>query len=454
MHSHVIEHMFALMNTADLHRAIDELAALTDGTAPDSSGTLHTLDREGVAAALSRLGGVRAWCDHLRIGLVRRMAELSPTPERDVADADGSSSRDVTCDLDRSTTIDALPDAGDALAEGELTAGHLDALGTALRSLEPGPMREEFRRQSDQLLVLARTVPVDQFRRLVRVTVERIRRAAGQDRLAQQRRDARLRTRIDPHTGMWELHGRFDPLTGVRLQSRLDEIREALHAGGVDDSDAPHDPLDRQAWLAAQAFVQWMMGTAPASRRPEVTVVIDQRGRSATAPESSGGRSTAGDDRGMGRFAPGVVDIGQGTIDWGLPIEIPQHALEDLAMRSVVHRVVVDGGEVVEAPGQMRLGRSSRLASADQRRVLRALYPRCAIPDCPVPFHQCDIHHVVPWEAGGVTDLDNLLPVCNRHHQRLHAEGWGLLLHPDRTLTIDLPDGRTLVTAPPERDAA
>lgn len=443
--------MFDSMNATDLHQAIEELAALTEpGPGPDSASALHALDRDGVAAALTRLGAVRSWCDHLRIGLVRRMAELSPTPERDVADADGSSSRDVTSDLDRSTTIDALPDAGDALAEGELTAGHLDALGAALRSLDPGPMREEFRRQSAQLLALARTVPVDHFRRLMRATVERIRRAAGQDRLAQQRRDARLRTRIDPHTGMWELHGRFDPLTGARLQSRLDEIREALHAAGTDDPEAPSDPLERQAWLAAQAFVGWMMGTAPASRRPEITVVVDQRGLS-TSDHRAAGSAAAGSAAAARESGP---DLTQGTIDWGLPVDIPAQALADLAGRSVVHHVVIADGEVVQAPGNMRLGRSSRLASADQRRVLRALSPRCAIPDCPVPFHHCDIHHVVEWEAGGPTDLDNLLPVCNRHHQRLHAERWGLTLQPDRTLTIDLPDGRTLVTEPPLRGAA
>ena len=61
------------------------------------------------------------------------------------------------------------------------------------------------------------------------------------------------------------------------------------------------------------------------------------------------------------------------------------------------------------------------------------------------------MHHVWFWEHGGPTDLDNLLPVCSRHHHAVHDEGWTLKLLPDRALEVTLPDGNTMTTGPPER---
>jgi len=31
------------------------------------------------------------------------------------------------------------------------------------------------------------------------------------------------------------------------------------------------------------------------------------------------------------------------------------------------------------------------------------------------------VHHLVPWEHGGTTDLDNMLLLCRRHHTAHHA---------------------------------
>ena len=118
------------------------------------------------------------------------------------------------------------------------------------------------------------------------------------------------------------------------------------------------------------------------------------------------------------------------------------------------HTVVVRDGAVVHAPGNVNLGRTTRLANVAQRRVLRALYPRCAVPDCPVLFDHSKIHHVIWWRHGGRTDLDNLLPVCNRHHTAIHHEGWTAELAPDRTLTLTLPDRTVMTTGPPSRRRA
>ena len=89
------------------------------------------------------------------------------------------------------------------------------------------------------------------------------------------------------------------------------------------------------------------------------------------------------------------------------------------------------------------VGRSRRLATDDQRRALRTMYPTCGIGDCDVPFDRCEIHHLVEWTADqGETNLDSLIPGCSRHHHLVHEAGWRLELDPNaRELTITLPDG-------------
>ena len=98
------------------------------------------------------------------------------------------------------------------------------------------------------------------------------------------------------------------------------------------------------------------------------------------------------------------------------------------------------------------LGRETRLANRAQRRALRALHRTCAL--CDTAFEPCQIHHVHWFEHGGRTDIDGLLPLCNRHHHLVHEGGWHLHLAPDRTLTVTRPGGQVTVHGPPRARAA
>ena len=109
---------------------------------------------------------------------------------------------------------------------------------------------------------------------------------------------------------------------------------------------------------------------------------------------------------------------------------------------------------IIDAPGELNLGRTTRLANRAQRRALGAVYATCAIPGCCVRYSRTKLHHVIWWEHGGLTDVDNLLPVCEQHHHKIHHDGWILRLQPDHTLTITLPDGTIMTTGPPKRNVA
>ena len=62
------------------------------------------------------------------------------------------------------------------------------------------------------------------------------------------------------------------------------------------------------------------------------------------------------------------------------------------------------------------LGRSKRIASADQRIVLIARDRGCSFPSCTRPATWSQAHHVTDWIDGGTTDIDSLTFGCDMHH--------------------------------------
>ena len=86
------------------------------------------------------------------------------------------------------------------------------------------------------------------------------------------------------------------------------------------------------------------------------------------------------------------------------------------------------------------LGRSKRIASADQRIVLHAKDRGCTAPGCDMPGYLCEVHHVDEWAGGGRTDIDGLTFACGQHHRLITPGGW---------TTRKLVDGRTEWRAPP-----
>jgi hypothetical protein len=55
---------------------------------------------------------------------------------------------------------------------------------------------------------------------------------------------------------------------------------------------------------------------------------------------------------------------------------------------------------------------------------LRAIHRTCAAPDCPVRFDDWHIHHLKEWGDGGMTNLENLRPLCSRRHHLVHEVRW------------------------------
>lgn len=93
-------------------------------------------------------------------------------------------------------------------------------------------------------------------------------------------------------------------------------------------------------------------------------------------------------------------------------------------------------------------GRRLRRPSAALRDLLGTVDgERCRFPGC-TRHRRLHAHHVLPWGAGGTTDLDNLVLLCPRHHTVVHAQGFGLVLHPDRRLDVRTADGVPVLHLP------
>jgi hypothetical protein len=88
------------------------------------------------------------------------------------------------------------------------------------------------------------------------------------------------------------------------------------------------------------------------------------------------------------------------------------------------------------------LGRTRRIASADQRVVLYAKDRGCTAPGGDVPGYGTEVHHTDDWAHGGLTDIDKLALACKPDHKMID-KGW-------RTIKLD--NGNVEWIPPPHLD--
>jgi Domain of unknown function (DUF222)/HNH endonuclease len=98
-------------------------------------------------------------------------------------------------------------------------------------------------------------------------------------------------------------------------------------------------------------------------------------------------------------------------------------------------------------------GRATRLINRRLRRALEYRHPTCAVPGCGAT-RGLHAHHLLHWEDGGLTELDNLVLLCPYHH-RLHHRGGITITGPAEDLRVTDSAGRALspgsLARPPTR---
>ncbi|MBB3749796.1 hypothetical protein FHT44_002257 [Mycolicibacterium sp. BK634] len=87
------------------------------------------------------------------------------------------------------------------------------------------------------------------------------------------------------------------------------------------------------------------------------------------------------------------------------------------------------------------LGRTKRIASADQRIILHSKDLGCTRPGCDAPGYHSVVHHAAQdWKNGGNTDINDLALACPPDNQLVETGGWD---------TRKLPNGDTEWIPPP-----
>jgi hypothetical protein len=316
------------------------------------------------------------------------------------------SRRDAEAAAARGTVCAQMPVFADALADGTVTAGHVDAVAAAARHLD-GAGKQRLAERADELVAAAARSAPEQFA----AEAERLARAVATDdelsRHERLRRDRNVRRWVDKHTGMCTTKLSLDPLADAAVWTSIDAALATARAGDQRDDDRTWDQL--QADVVADLLTR--SGCADERRVPEVSVLIDIRTLVDTIHDTS------------------TCETSEGR---ALPVE----TLRRLCCEADVLPIVLGGaGEVLD------VGRHCRVATRAQRRALRAMYRTCAHPQCTVAFDACRIHHVTYWFHGGASDLANLVPLCEAHHHLVHEGGWTLQLFADRRTIWRLPDG-------------
>jgi hypothetical protein len=372
--------------------------------AADPSGC----DRDGLTDLVRTAQRVRGWLDAFdaRIALAgRRLADQGgcEAPGALLAGDGRRSARDAQAAAERAGVCEQLPSVHDALAGGEVSSGHVDALARLSAGLDDAG-RSELKTLEPTLVESAKQQTVEAFDRQCRDLTRILSRDQGVSRLAQLKKQRRLKRWIDRATGMCKTLLELDPESDAAVSS-------ALSAALAAEQAKPQNPDTTWDQLQADAMVGLITGARTLDRRvPEVSVLID-----------------------LATLRSGLHDHTVCETADGNPL--PPDTIRRLGCDADLLPIVLGADSEV-----LDVGREQRLATRAQRRALRAMYRTCAHPRCHVRFEACRIHHVHWWDHHGCTDPPNLIPLCSSHHHLVHEGGWTLTLDPDRTITLHRPD--------------
>jgi len=389
---------------------------------------LDELTNNDVQHALAELALVSAWIESHKLTLTRRLQQLASKSPSIVATevlsrSCGISRGEAKRAVARVNTLSMVPQLESALNNGVVSIAHVDAVTQAFAHLSDIEKQQLAARGDWMNKVASHTTP-DNFARAVRHAVQEVQSESGVSQLEQQRRRTYLRHWVDRDSGMVCIRGEFDPESGLTIVGRLQSSVDRIINAGNNSSDPR--TLDRLRALGLVALVtnvaaDNVTALQPSYARAEVSVVVDLRTLQS------------------GRHSRTFLHTGT---DVALPIE----TVRRIACEAKVIPVVLGTNGVV-----LDVGRSSRLATAHQRRALESMHSTCAIPDCTIPVGQCQPHHINYWNSGGPTDMANLVPLCASHHRCAHEGGWKLSLDSkSRRLTVRQPGSPHVRTASPE----
>lgn len=238
-----------------------------------------------------------------------------------------------------------------------------------------------------------------------------------------------VRPRMD---GALTLYAELDAEAGTTLLEALEAAAPAVSSGSRDHTrdaiDDPHaydhqtrDPVERARIHRSRArqradglvhLAESFLGGGASGRRPRprVNVVADI--------------STMTGDSEQARTA---------RLFWRAhapTVALTPSATRRLASDADLQFLLADGTRI------LGVARPTTVIPSRVRVAVTTRDQGCRFPGCTAPIAWCDLHHVVPREAGGHTTVDNLVAVCRRHHTAITVGRWRLTMDDDATVTV------------------
>ena len=276
-----------------------------------------------------------------------------------------------------------------------LTYEHLRAVERGVRHLPA-----EHQQAGVELLTeLARQAPVGD----VRTAGKHLRAVVDPDgSLAhgQQQFDRRYLTLSPLMDGMTALDGLLDAESAALLTAALEPF---LVPSGADDTRSASQRRADGLVQIVQTAADHRLLPVSGGERPHLHVLLDPR----TAPIAA--------EPG----APAALPPGRLPQAPGAPAFLHPAGVARIACDAQLTPLLLDPHGVVTD-----LGRTRRLFSSQQRRLLALRDRGCRFPGCDRPPAHTDAHHIVSWLDGGPTDVANALLLCRHHHRQVHEGGW------------------------------
>lgn len=283
--------------------------------------------------------------------------------------------RRARSEVETAKELEKLPKTREGFRKGDISPDNARIIASANRR---GEIDEE------ELAELAKTQAPDKFAGTVRKHEKQRAQDDGVSKLEHQRsrRFAKITTDLDD--GMTVLYGRFDPVTGARIETAVSRMmKELWHE---EDPQNRATPGQRMADALAELLTRSGNGR---SQDVRLLLIADY--------------DTVGQQLKDARLADGTP--------------LPAQTLRHLACDAQILPAIFAGPSV-----PLDLGRATRTASGTQRAALIARDKHCV--GCGAKAAWCQAHHIHHWQDGGPTNLDNMTLLCSRCHHKVHDQDW------------------------------
>ena len=341
-----------------------------------------------------------------------------------------------------------FPVVADAAAAGMVLPEQVQAITGVLDDL-PTDFDADRLRQAQELMVgFADTHNASELRTLSRYLLEVLdpdtadsREAARLERDLRAAKHNRHLVFDHDHHGSVRIRGSL-PETDAEPFIRLVDSYGAQAARGIDALDPLAETI------------------TPAMRRADALVaLVAHHQQQALAPSHGGDRPRVVVTLSYDVLVKTATDAGllRGDLG-GTGQPVAASVLRQLLCDADLMPAVLGGDSQV-----LDVGRTQRLVTPAIRAALEIRDEGCVFPGCDKAPNACHAHHIIPWWAGGVTALYNLVLVCPHHHGivepghdpradrwKVHvpAEGPAQIIPPRRVDPKQRPRTHTRFTAP------